>query len=108
MVLSSSSITTKNEYKPGRTMIVRQYDIVGFMVATGGGQMGRWARSKLFGSHGKRTKFIVVYQVCSCPNNKTGITTYHHLTFKSLIITLISNVMPMGDFILAEGQTGTI
>jgi exonuclease III len=77
MVLSSSSINTKSEYKPGGTMIVGQDDIVGRMVATGDDRMGRWAWTKLSGSRGKRINFIVVYQVCSRPTNKTGITAYH-------------------------------
>ncbi len=33
---------------------------------------------------------------------------FYHLSFNSLIITLISNVMPVEDYILAEGQTGTM
>jgi hypothetical protein len=40
MVLSSSSITTGNEYKPGGTMNVGQDDIVGHMVGTGDDRMG--------------------------------------------------------------------
>jgi hypothetical protein len=36
------------------------------------------------------------------------MTSHVHLTFKSLIITLISIVMPVGDFILAKGQTSTM
>jgi hypothetical protein len=77
MVLSSSTITTKNEYKPGRMMIIGQDDIVGRMVATGNDGMGRWSWTKLSGSRGKGINFIVVYQVCSLPTNKTGITAYH-------------------------------
>ena len=77
MVLSSSSITTENEYKPGGTMIVGHDDIVGRMVATGDDRMGRWAWTKLSGSRGKRINFIAVYQTCSRPTNKTGITAYH-------------------------------
>jgi hypothetical protein len=77
MVLSSSSITTKNKYKPSGTMMVSQDDIVGRMVATGDDRMGRWSWIKLSGSHGKRINFIVVYQVCFRPTNKTGITAYH-------------------------------
>jgi hypothetical protein len=77
MVLSSSTITTENEYRPGGTMIVGQDTIVGRMVATGNDRMGRWSWTKLSGSGGKRINFIVVYQVCSRPTNKTGITAYH-------------------------------
>jgi hypothetical protein len=36
-------------------------------------------------------------------NQLDGDNESTFLTFKSLIITLISNVMPVGDFILAEG-----
>ena len=77
LVLSSSSITTENEYKPGGTMIVGHDDIVGRMVANGTDRMGRWSWTKLSGCRGKRINFIVVYQVCSRPTNKTGITAYH-------------------------------
>jgi exonuclease III len=77
MVMSSSTFKAATEYKPGGTMIVGHDDIVGRMVATGEDRMGRWSWTKLSGSRGKRINFVVVYQVCSRPTNKTGITAYH-------------------------------
>jgi hypothetical protein len=73
MVLNSSLITSKNEYKLGGRMFVHQDDVVGCMVATRDDGMGRWSWTKLSGSGSKRINSSWYIKFAPGPQTKQAL-----------------------------------
>jgi exonuclease III len=77
LVMSSSSIPSVHDFKPGGTFTIAQGNIVSRIVNSGTDALGRWSYIELAGKQHRNVVIITAYQVC----NQSYITNH---TIKSL------------------------
>jgi hypothetical protein len=75
--LGSSEYQSITNYKPGGAAIIAQGDSTGRITHTDSNKYGRWSYVLTTGANGSTNIFIIAYQVCRKPTNRTGITAFH-------------------------------
>ena len=62
--IASSSVPSKNDYKPGGTLILTQSNRKGRVIDSGSDALGRWTYQTLSGKDNRHVSIISAYQVC--------------------------------------------
>ena len=63
--ITSSSVASENNFKPGGTLIVTQGNCKGRVIKSGSNPLGRWTYQTLSGKDQRNITIVSAYQVCN-------------------------------------------